>query len=175
MLEYFQIFLGLWITYALSTMITTFILMSWNSSRKIKILVKSLFCFFQLEPHDMKFTTKLFHKRNVFPFHINHMPYLNSSIPLEIYYATISSEILRNNRTTTDLINMVICVNLLLIRMKKQSSECTRIISLLKEIFAKHFKVFHKLADIADKFIKLFSLHVYFYVSMYVYMCILYV
>lgn len=37
--------------------------------------------------------------------------------------------------------------------MKKQGSECTRIISLLKNIFGKHFKVFYKFADIADEFI----------------------
>ena len=48
---------------------------------------------------------------------------------------------------------MVTRVNLLFIRMKKQGSECTLIISLLKNIFGKHFKVFQKFADIADKFI----------------------
>ena len=43
-------------------------------------------------------------------------------------------------------------------QMKKQGSECTRIISLLKKIFGKHFfKVLQKFVDTADKFIKLAS------------------
>lgn len=41
--------------------------------------------------------------------------------------------------------------------MKKQSSECTHIIPLLKIIIGKHFKVFHKFADAADQYIKLLS------------------
>ena len=57
--------------------------------------------------------------------------------------------------------------------MKKWSSEGTRLISLLKKIFGKHFKVYHKLAEAADNFIKLFSLYPYFYVFIYVYMCML--
>ena len=43
-------------------------------------------------------------------------------------------------------------------RMKKQGSECTRIISLLKKIFGKHLNVFQMFSYTADKFIQLFSL-----------------
>ena len=50
------------------------------------------------------------------------MPYLDSNIPSKIFYALVGSEILRIAGTTTDLINMVARVNLLLIRMKKQGS-----------------------------------------------------
>ena len=78
-----------------------------------------------------------------------------SNITSKIFYALIGSEILRITSTTTDLINMVRRVNLLLIQMKKQGSECTRVISLLKKIFGKHFKVLNKLADTADNFIDL--------------------
>ena len=53
---------------------------------------------------------------------------------------------------------MVTRVNHLLRVMKKQGSECVRIISLLKKIFGKIFKVFHKFADAANEFMKLFSL-----------------
>ena len=76
-------------------------------------------------------------------------------------------------------------VNLLLIRMKKQVSEFTWVIPLLKKIFGKHFKVFYKFEDLFDEFIKFSSLQLYvcvcvcvcayFYVYVYVYMCILYV
>ena len=35
--------------------------------------------------------------------------------------------------------------------MKTQGGECTRIISLLKVILGKHFKVFHKITNTADE------------------------
>ena len=41
---------------------------------------------------------------------------------------------------------------------KKQGSECTRIISYLKKIFRKPFKVVHKFVDIAVEFSKLLPL-----------------
>ena len=44
-------------------------------------------------------------------------------------------------------------VNILLIRMKKQGTECT----FLTKIFRKHFKESHNLGDTADASIKLFS------------------
>ena len=50
-------------------------------------------------------------KKDPFPFYINNMHYLDSNIPSKIFYASVGLEILRIARTTTDLINMVICVN----------------------------------------------------------------
>ena len=61
----------------------------------------------------------------------------------KIFYALVNSEIKRIARITTDLINMVKRFNLLLIRMRKPSSYCTCIMSLLKKIFAKNLGVFH--------------------------------
>ena len=46
---------------------------------------------------------------------------------------------------------MVTRVNLLLIWMKKQGSECTHFILLLKEIFGKHLNVSQKFGDTDDK------------------------
>ena len=89
------------------------------------------------------------------------MPYLNNDISSKIFYASASSDILHIARATTDLINMVTRVNLLLIRIKKQGSKCVHIISLLKEIFGKHFKVYHKFGDSANGFIKLFSVCIF--------------
>ena len=43
------------------------------------------------------------------------MPYLDSNIPSKIVYVSVDSEILRIARVTTDLINLVTLVNLLLI------------------------------------------------------------
>ena len=85
------------------------------------------------------------------------MSYLDSNMPSKTFYASIDSEILCIVRTTIDLINMVELVNLLLVKMKKQGSECTLIISSLKKIFGKHFNVFHTFTDTTDKFNKLSS------------------
>ena len=51
------------------------------------------------------------------------MLYLDSNIPSQIFYDSISSKILRIARKTADLINLVTHVNVLLIGMKKQVSE----------------------------------------------------
>ena len=95
-----------------------------------------------------------------------------------MFYAIIGSETVRIARTTRNPSNMVKPVGLLLIRMKKQGSECIRIDWLLKKIFGKHFKVFQKFANTADKPIKFFSLYLYlcmciFHVCMYI--CVFYV
>ena len=42
-------------------------------------------------------------------------------------------------------------VNFLLMWIKKHGIECNRNISLLKKIFYKHFRVFHKFADAANE------------------------
>ena len=66
-----------------------------------------------IEVHDRIFTTtKSLYKRDGFPFYINRMADLDSSIPSKIFYTLITSEILRIARTTTDLINMITYVNL---------------------------------------------------------------
>ena len=121
---------------------------------------------------------------------INHMPCLNSYIyiPSTIFRVSIGSEILYFVRAITNLINMVTHVDLLLIWMKKQSSECTHIFLLLRLIIGKHFKVFHKFADAADKYITLLTWQLFVYncmcryifmrICMYKYMyfmCVIYV
>ena len=59
--------------------------------------------------------------------------------------------------------------------MRKQGSKCFFIISASKKIFGKHFKVFHKLADTTNEFIKfkVFLNYLYFYVNMCAYICVL--
>ena len=88
--------------------------------REDKDPCKVSFLDLPIEPHNIKFTTELFDKRNVFPFYINRMPYLDSNTPSEIHYAAIGSENLGIARTAAERINMVIRVNLLSIRMKNR-------------------------------------------------------
>ena len=117
----------------------------------------------------------LFGKRDAFPFHINRISKLDGNIMLfKIFCGLIGSEIVCMTRTTTYLMNMVKRVVLLLIRMKmlKWMHQWHFIIE------KKYWKFFHKFTDIADKFIKLFSLQLFLYmclcVFMYkcIYMCI---
>ena len=63
------------------------------------------------------------------------MLYFDSKKPYKIFYASIASEILLIARTTTDLINMLKRVNLLLIQKKKQGSECPHIIFIEKDAY----------------------------------------
>ena len=50
---------------------------------------------------------------------------------------------------------MVTRVSLVLKRMEKPGSDCAHIISSLKKIFGKHFKVFEKFIYTADEFINI--------------------
>ena len=97
---------------------------------------KASFLDLSVEVHDRKFTTNLFDK-DAFPFYINCMHCLGSNIPSKIFYAAVDSQIFSIARTTTDLINMVMHVNLLLILMKKQDSKGVSVISLLHAILEK--------------------------------------
>ena len=57
------------------------------------------------------------------------------SRPSKIFYSIVTSETLRYVRATVDLINIVACINLVLMRMKKQSGKFPNTISLFKMIF----------------------------------------
>ena len=56
---------------------------------------------------DRKFDLKLFDKRDAFPFEIVRMPYLSNNMPSNIFYSTLSSELLRIARCTTDKDNFL--------------------------------------------------------------------
>ena len=50
-------------------------------------LCKSSFEPLSIEVHDRLFTTKMLDKRAAFPFHFNHMLYLDNNTPSQILYA----------------------------------------------------------------------------------------
>ena len=128
--EYFQIFLVLQMTDAVSIIMslkiikTSFILIIWNSRRKLKSLAKTCFLIFQKKVHNRKFINgkqKLSNERDAFSLFISYITYLDNNKLAEIIYRSIGFQILRIVRTTSNLINMVPPVNLFdLIRMKKQ-------------------------------------------------------
>ena len=140
---------------------------------------------FSIEVKVRKFTTELFGKRYVFPFYINHLPYDDSNIASKIYYASVSSEILRIARTV--LINIAKQASLLLILTRKQESKVRNLPekNIWKKIFRKQFKVSHKFADTVLSFFLcnffcariyyIYYVYVYVHVCMYVYIRILFV
>ena len=62
------------------------------------------------------------------------------SRPSKIFYSIVTSQILRYLRATVDLINIVVCINFALMRMKKQSGKFPNIISLFKMVFRDHIE-----------------------------------
>ena len=111
-----------------------------STTKNLKIIrmihILKSFLDLSIEVHNRKLTTGLFDKKVIFPFFLSCIPY-DSNIPFPIFYASIGSEFLCFTRPLTDLINMVTHVNLLLIQMERQGSECTSITSSLKKIFGK--------------------------------------
>ena len=73
----------------------------WELGKEIEDPCKALFLNLSIEVHDRKFFGKLFNKRDAFPYFINRMPYLDSDIPSEIFYALIGSHILCIAKTAT--------------------------------------------------------------------------
>ena len=88
------------------------------------------------------------------------MPYLDNNIPFKckILDVSVSSEILRI-RTTTDPINLLKRVNLLVIRIKKAKYGMYPYYFIIETDFQETLgKAVHKFADTAGKFSKLLSL-----------------
>ena len=63
--------------------------------------------------------TQLCDKRNLSPISVDCMPHLDSNIPLNIYCASKSFEVLRFTRTTSDINTFVTLSDRLLKRMQK--------------------------------------------------------
>ena len=106
---------------------------------------------------DAKFNTCLFDKRDAFPFSIVRMPYLCSNMPSKIFYASVSSEILRLARTNSNRNNFLNTVKVLLDRMRKQGCKMNQLKKMLNKMFGRHATDFHKFAHTAKEFIAMFD------------------
>ena len=71
---------------------------------KKKILGYAVGSFLELTTtiKDKNFYAKLFDKKDNFPFSIVRMSYLDSNVPLKMYYSLFGAEILKSVRTTND-------------------------------------------------------------------------
>ena len=100
------------------------------------------------------FVYKLFDKRDGFPFSIVKMPYLSSNIPYNIFYNTISSEILRIARCSLLYSDFLEKSRELCTRMKRQGAEVifskTSLLRFIKnhsETFSKYNVSFQRIVD----------------------------
>ena len=87
---------------------------------------------------DRKFDLKLFDKRDAFPFEIVRMPYLSNNMPSNIFYSTLSSELIRIARCTTDKDNFLQTAKALISRMKKQGVALARLSKSLRRLYENH-------------------------------------
>ena len=124
-------------TYVLSTIAIgkIFSVISWYSKKKMETPVKSPFWTFQLKAMKENLPQSCFIKEISFRFKSisccisitkNHIKYFMLPLLLKFYLSP---------GQTTDLINMLKGVNLLLIQKKKRGSECTRIIFIAKDVY----------------------------------------
>ena len=90
------------------------------------------------------FVYKLFDKRDDFPFSIVKMPFLSSNIPYNIFYNTISSEILRIARCSLFYTDFLEKARTLCARMKRQGAEIIFSKSSLLRFLNNHKETFNK-------------------------------
>ena len=107
-------------------------------------LLSATFLDLDINIVDHKFDLKLFDKRDAFPFQIVRMPYLSNNMPSNIFYSTLSSELLRIARCTTDKDNFLVTAKTLISRMKKQGAAMCRLISCLKRLYGNHMESFSR-------------------------------
>ena len=107
-------------------------------------LLSATFLDLDINIVDHKFDLKLFDKRDAFPFQIVRMPYLSNNMPSNIFYSTLSSELLRIARCTTDKDNFLVTAKTLISRMKKQGATMCRLISCLKRLYGNHMESFSR-------------------------------
>ena len=81
---------------------------------------------------NKKFKTKLFDKRDPYPFSMGCMPHLDSNILSNFYYASLASQILRFDRNTSGSNTFITLVNQLLKIIQIQDNKQRFMITMLK-------------------------------------------
>ena len=102
---------------------------------------------------DRRFDLKLFDKRDAFPFEIVRMPYLSNNMPSNIFYSTLSSELLRIARCTTDKDNFLQTAKALISRMKKQGAAVARLCKSLRRLYENHIDCLSRFFKSSEQFV----------------------
>ena len=91
-----------------------------------------------------RFETKLFDKRDDFPFSIVRFPYKCSNMPRKMFYSTIGAEFLRIARATSRIEDLIISLSSLIKRMLKQGAASDIAKKTLANVIRKHSNTFTK-------------------------------
>ena len=91
----------------------------------------------QITNENGHLNTKLFDKRDDFPFSINRLPFLSSNIPTNMFYASISAEILRIARVSSSMDNFIYSSKVLIKRVKKQGATQDKLSKVLKKTYGR--------------------------------------
>ena len=102
---------------------------------------------------DNQFCTKLFDKRDTFPFSIVRMPYKCSNIPSAIFYSSFGAEILRINRASTIKDDFIFSAKSLLIRVTKQGADKAQLVNVIKRFYGRHRSEFMDVAESSSEFV----------------------
>ena len=86
---------------------------------------------------DRHLDVKLFDKRDAFPFSIVRLPFACSNIPTSVFYSSISAEILRIGRISSNLENFLISAKPVIVRAYKQGATAIKLTRALKKIFGR--------------------------------------
>ena len=94
--------------------------------------------------NNSKFDSKLYDKRDDFPFDIVRMPYRTSNIPNKMFYTTASAEILRISKTSSLYESFLETANYLIIRVINQGGNKNKLQDSLKKMIERHYGFFEK-------------------------------
>ena len=88
--------------------------------------------------------TKLFDKRTTFKFSVARMPYKRSNIPQKMFYATISAEVLRICRATSNYNSFLDSARKFITRMCSQGEDTQGIQRVVTKMINRHWEPFVK-------------------------------
>ena len=91
----------------------------------------------EITKEDGHFNTKLYDKRDDFPFSIVRLPFLSSNIPTSMFYSSIGAEILRIGRVSSSTCNFLSSCKTLIERVKKQGAKQYKLEKILKKIYGR--------------------------------------
>ena len=102
---------------------------------------------------DNSFVYQLYDKRDDYNFDIVRFPFLSSNMPSRMFYSTISAEILRICRASSEYGLFLGKCKIFLKRMKSQGARKERVLSTIKRFLHKHRLEFEKFGQSIEAFI----------------------
>ena len=93
---------------------------------------------------DNRFEYELYDKRNAFTFPIVRFPFNSSNMPTKMFYATISTEILRICRASSKYQTFINHCKPFLLRMRKQNADLNRVRHSVDRLLQRHHSTFEK-------------------------------